>query len=236
VKEYLARPGFLGAYGTIGADLSYLLALFITVLFLAGWYLGRKNRGSKHHALVLWATVSMLVYFTIYYLARSFGVLAIEGREGFGGSDWFYRYIFTPLITTHVVFVSFALFMSIYMIILGFRVSTFQEGKRTLRTNVLKMSQRSLLKLLTGSFVVLTLIALIRCSTFRCAMVYVTGFVIASLVILLEKIAERLIPFGAARHRIIGMVTMTMFFIVLITSTLTYLFLYVLYQPIMPEI
>lgn len=233
--EYLTRPGFLGTYGTLGADISYIIAIIFTALFLVGWFLGRKHQGKKHHSLVLWATVSMFIYFTVYYLARSLGVLAIEGREGFGGSDWMYTYIFTPVITIHVLLVSIGLIMSVYMIILGFRVSVFKEGERTLKTDQLKMSSKGIYKLAAGSFAVLALIAFIRCRTFRCVLVYVAGFVIVSVVILMEKIIERLIPNGAKRHRFLGMATMTMFFIVLITSTLTYLFLYVLYPPILPE-
>jgi uncharacterized membrane protein YozB (DUF420 family) len=236
MKEYLAMPGFLGTYGTIGADLSFILALFFTALFLIGWYLGRKHEGRRHHTLVLWATISMLTYFTIYYLARSFGVLAIEGREGFGGSDWMYAYVFTPVITTHVLLVSIGLIMAVYMIILGFRVSSFKDGERTLKAKELKVTSKGLLKLATGSFVVLGFVALIRCRTFRCALVYVTAFIIFFIVLLLEKAIELLIPDGARRHRILGMVTMTMFFIVLFTSTLTYFFLYILYPPILPEV
>ncbi len=236
MKEYLARPGFLGTYGTIGADVSFILALLFTALFLFGWYLGRKHQGRKHHSLVLWAIVCMLIYFTIYYLARSFGVLAIEGREGFGGSDWVYAYIFTPIITAHIFLVSMGLIMAVYMIILGFRVSVFREGERTLKTDVLKVSSKGLAKLAAGSFAVLALIALIRCRTSRCLFVYEAGFVIVSTVILLEKVIERLIPNGARRHRFLGMATMTMFFTVLITSTLTYLFLYVMYPPNLQDI
>jgi len=236
VKEYLARPGFLGPYGTIGADVSYIIALLFTALFLIGWHLGRKHGGRKHHSLVLWATVSMFIYFTIYYLARSFGVLAIEGREGFGGPDWIYVNIFTPIITAHVFLVSIGLIMAVYMIILGFRVSEFQEGERTLKTDVLKMRSKGLTKLAAGSFAVLALIALIRCRTVRCLFVYAAGLVIVSAMILMEKIIEGLIPNGARRHRLFGRVTMTMFFLVLITSTLTYLLLYVMYPPNLQDI
>ena len=107
----------------------------------------------------------MFSYFTVYYLARSLGVLAIEGKEGFGGSDWMYTYIFTPVITTHVLLVSIGLIMAVYMIILGFRVSAFKEGERTLKTDQLKMSSKGLFKLAAGSFAALALIALIRCRT-----------------------------------------------------------------------
>lgn len=36
MKGFLAKPGFLGTHGTLGADLSYLLAILFTLLFLVG--------------------------------------------------------------------------------------------------------------------------------------------------------------------------------------------------------
>ena len=37
MKELLARPGFLGTAATLGADLSQLMALLFTGLFIIGW-------------------------------------------------------------------------------------------------------------------------------------------------------------------------------------------------------
>ena len=95
--------------------------------------MGRKHLGNKHHSLVLWGMQAMLVYFLSYYLIRRLGVLAIEGKEGFGGSDWLYVYIFSPILTIHVLLVSIGLVMTVYMIILGFRASFKEKGKRLLK-------------------------------------------------------------------------------------------------------
>ena len=43
MKELLAKPGFLAPYGTFGADLSYLLAVVFTVMFLFAWALAKKD-------------------------------------------------------------------------------------------------------------------------------------------------------------------------------------------------
>jgi len=40
---------------------------------------------------------------------------------------------------------------------------------------------------------------------------------------------EKLLPEGARRHRVLGRVTMVIFALVLVTSTATYLMLYVIY-------
>ena len=37
MQEFLKRPGFMVPSGTMGADLSYLLAVVFTVLFLVAW-------------------------------------------------------------------------------------------------------------------------------------------------------------------------------------------------------
>ncbi len=84
MKALLAEPGFLAPSGTIGADISYLLAVVFTVLFLIAWGMAKKSQGTRHHKLILVSMVSMIIYFVGYYYARSLGVLSFEGREGFG--------------------------------------------------------------------------------------------------------------------------------------------------------
>ena len=99
MKELLNQPGFLPTHGTFGADISFLMAIAFTVLFIIGWRMAKKRQGDSHHVLVLWAMVSMIVYFTVYYLARGLGALATEGKEGFGGPEWVYQYVFSPFLT-----------------------------------------------------------------------------------------------------------------------------------------
>jgi uncharacterized membrane protein YozB (DUF420 family) len=50
-------------------------------------------------------------------------------------------------------------------------------------------------------------------------------------VLLIEKMIERLIPDGERRHRSIGTFTMVLYVIALITSSATYLMLYVIWPP-----
>ena len=94
MKKILAEPGFLAPSGTIGADISYLLAVIFTVLFLISWVMAKNSQGTRHHKLILVSMVSMIVYFVGYYYARSLGVLSFEGREGFGGPDDVYENLF----------------------------------------------------------------------------------------------------------------------------------------------
>lgn len=231
MKEFLSKPGFLGTFGTLGADLSYLLAVSFTTLFIIGWYMGRKKKGKVHHNLTFWGMVAMLVYFTSYYLIRRLGVLALEGREGFGGPDWVYNYIFRPTLITHILLVCVGIMMAIYMIILGFRASFKKDGKIFLNEGVLKINKKNFFITLFSTLIIFAVLALIRCGTLSCLMVYVIGFLLFTLVIFLEKFVERLLPNGAKRHRCLGVTTMVVYLLILFTSTLTYIFLYISYTP-----
>ena len=59
--------------------------------------------------------------------------------------------------------------------------------------------------------------------------VYVSGFFLVFSVLLIEKVIEKFIPDGEKRHRAIGTFTMTLFVIALVTSTTTYVMLYVIW-------
>src|SRR6266581_4809537 len=102
MKELLKGPGFMGTAATLGADLSQVMAMLFTGLFIIGWVQARKKMRNAHHRLVLGGMVAMLAFFTSYYLFRQLGVLAFEGKEGFGGSDFMYHQVFIPLLTFHI--------------------------------------------------------------------------------------------------------------------------------------
>jgi uncharacterized membrane protein YozB (DUF420 family) len=229
--EFFKRPGFLGTHGTMGADLSFVMALVFTILFIIGWQMGKRKQGNNHHTLVLWAMTVMLVYFTVYYLARGLGALATEGKEGFGGPEWLYSYFFKPLLTIHIIVVSIGLVLAVYMIILGFRVAIKRMGQRILRAGMLTMSRSAFLKITISSFVLLSLVSLVRCHSLACWVVYISGFLLVMGVLLAEKGIEKIIPDGEKRHRLIGKFTMTLYVIALLTSTITYVLLYIIYPP-----
>ena len=231
MKGFLAKPGFLGTYGTLGSDLTLVLAIVFTLLFLIAWFAARKRQGNRHHVTILWATLAMFIYFSFYYLTRGLGVVALQGREGFGGPDWFYIYIFTPTLTTHILLVSVGLVMAVYMIILGFSASFKDSGVRLLKDRELKANSRNFYLALSATLVVLGLLGLIRCDTLRCASVYGVGLAVVMVAFSLEKLAERFLPKAGQRHRTFGKFTIIIFLAILFTSALTYLFLYVLYQP-----
>ncbi len=103
---------------------------FFTGLFVIGWIQARKRQADAHHWLMLGGMVAMLGFFISYYLFRQLGVLAFEGKEGFGGSEALYHYVFIPLLTFHIILVIIGLVMAVYMIVLGFRAQMIEQGRR----------------------------------------------------------------------------------------------------------
>lgn len=233
MKTLLEQPGFLAPSGTIGADVSYLLALVFTILFLIAWRMAKKAQGTRHHKLILVSMVAMMVYFVAYYYARSLGVLSFEGREGFGGPDDVYENIFIPVLTTHLILVTLGMILAFYMIPQGFRASDKSGGEYRLKSGELKMKPRTfklVLFTIVGSWaLVQALLLAVRQSPFGASVAYGLIFLTVALVVSLEKLIEKMLPDGARRHRILGRTTMVIFALILVTSTATYLMLYFIY-------
>jgi len=229
MKAFLTSPGFLSPYGTFGADFSTVMAWFFTILFVYGWQQARKHQGQKHHLVTLWGMIAMLAYFVFYYLARGLGALSVEGKEGFGGPDWVYDYIFSPILLIHILVISVGLVLAVYMIILGYRSSAMKKQARVLKPEPLKMSSITFKKVLIGTGATFGLLAVIRSGPLARYIVYLAGFLIIAGVMFLERGIERWLPSGAKRHRKIGTVTMLLYVIALVTSTATYVMLYYIY-------
>ena len=233
MKTLLEQPGFLAPSGTIGADISYLLALVFTVLFLVSWRMAKKGQGTPHHKLILVSMVAMIVYFVAYYYARSLGVLSFEGREGFGGPDEVYDNVFVPVLTIHLILVTLGMILAFYMIPQGFRASEKKGGDYSLKSEELKMQPRTFkIVMLTifGCWAVFQVILLAtRPNPFGASVAYGLIFATVALVTSLEKLIEKLLPDGSRRHRVLGRITMVIYALILVTSTATYLMLYFIY-------
>ncbi|GJL79260.1 MAG: hypothetical protein NPINA01_22490 [Nitrospinaceae bacterium] len=233
MKEILEKPGFLASSGTLGADVSYLLALVFTVLFLIAWGFAKKAQGTRHHKLILVSMVSMVVYFCAYYYARQLGVLSFEGEEGFGGPREVYDSVFVPVLTTHLILVTLGLIMAFYMLVEGFRASekvnddfVLKTGELKVRAKTFKIVMFTILGLWAANQLFLTTV---RHASIGARIAWAMIFGTVALVVSLEKLIEKLLPDGARRHRIMGRGTMIIYGLLLITSTATYLMLYVIY-------
>ena len=233
MAEWLKQPGFAGTHATVGADVSQFMATLFTVLFIIGWFQARHQRGSHHHRLMLGGMVAMLAFFISYYLFRQLGVLAFEGKEGFGGSQALYENVFIPLLTFHITLVTIGLVMAIYMIVLGFRTQVFVEGRRMLREQVLRASWRMPL-LILGSLAAIVVVYLVSLSVvgrfgLGKLIVWFSLLLLIAIVFALEMAIQRMWPDGARRHRVLGTFTMIIYCILFVTGSVTYTMLYILY-------
>lgn len=233
MAEWLREPGFAGTHATMGADLSQLMATFFTVLFLVGWFQARGSKGTRHHWLMLGGMVAMLAFFTSYYLFRQLGVLAFEGKEGFGGSQQLYDNVFIPLLTFHIILVVIGLVMAIYMMVLGFRSQAFVDGQRKLKDALLQTTWRKIGIIFSGIVVVVLLLFVSRGLASGFSMgklsVYLGLLILIGIVFVIEISIQRIWPNGARRHQVLGRFTMAVYCILFVTGSVTYAMLYILY-------
>jgi uncharacterized membrane protein YozB (DUF420 family) len=231
--EWLKQPGFFGTHATMGADLSQLMATLFTVLFVIGWFQARGRRGHAHHWLMLSGMIAMLAFFTSYYLFRSLGVLAFEGKEGFGGSQELYDRVFIPLLTLHICLVVIGIVMAVYMIVLGFRSQAIVGGRRILKNELLQTSWGKVGKIFGGITTVLVGLFLWRVITagfsVRKLEVYLGFIILIGIVFGVEMAIQRIWPNAEGRHRALGLFTMIVYCVLFVTGTTTYTMLYILY-------
>ena len=175
----------------------------------------------------------MLAFFTSYYLLRNLGVLAFEGKEGFGGSQALYDNVFVPLLTVHILLVVIGLIMAIYMMVLGFRSQAFLEGRRVLKDALLQTSGRRIMTILGSIMALVMLLFLSRVMTSGFSLgklsVYIGLALIIAMVFGIEIAIQRIWPNGARRHRVLGKFTMMIYCVLFVTGTVTYMMLYILY-------
>ena len=233
MSEWLRDPGFVGTHATMGADISQLMATLFTGLFIVGWIQAKKRKADGHHWLMLGGMIAMLAFFTSYYLFRQLGVLAFEGKEGFGGSQALYDNVFIPLLTFHILLVVIGLIMAIYMIVLGFRSQTFVNGQRKLREAILQTTGKKIAIILGGvtTLVLLLFFSRVAASGFSMGKfgVYLGLIILIALVFGVEVGIQRIWPNGARRHRILGRFTMVVYCVLFVTGSITYTMLYILY-------
>ena len=233
MTEWLRDPGFFGTHATIGADLSQLMATLFTALFLIGWTQARKRKADAHHWLMLGGMIAMLSFFIAYYLFRQLGVLAVEGKEGFGGSQSLYDYVFIPVLTLHIILVIIGLVMAVYMIVLGFRSQQVIDGVRSLRASLLQTTWRKSGLLFGGITVVVLSLYVSRVATagfsLRKLEVYVGFLILVAVVFAIEMAIQRIWPDGGQRHRALGRFTMVIYCVLFVTGSFTYTMLYILY-------
>lgn len=213
--------------------MSQFMATLFTGLFILGWVQARRRKADAHHWLMLGGMVSMLSFFVAYYLFRQLGVLAVEGKEGFGGSQDLYDYVFIPVLTLHITLVIIGLIMAVYMIVLGFRSQQIVGGMRSLRESLLQTTWKKVTLILGGITVVVLGLFASRVATAGFSMrkleVYLVFLVIVAVVFAIEMAIQRIWPNGGQRHRALGRFTMVIYCVLFMTGSFTYAMLYLLY-------
>lgn len=231
--DWLRQPGFFGTHATVGADLSQFMATLFTALFVLGWFQARKRKADAHHWLMLGGMISMLSFFIAYYLFRQLGVLAFEGKEGFGGSQDLYDYVFIPVLTLHIILVIIGLIMAVYMIVLGFRSQQFVDGIRSLRESLLQTTWKKVGLIFGGITVVVLGLFYSRVAiagfSMRKLEVYLVFLILVAIVFAVEMAIQRIWPDGGRRHRALGRFTMVIYCVLFVTGSFTYTMLYILY-------
>ena len=231
--EWLKEPGFFGTHATVGADMSQLMATFFTGLFVIGWIQAKRHRADAHHWMMFGGMIAMLAFFMSYYLFRQLGVLAFEGKEGFGGSQALYDYVFIPVLIVHITLVIVGLIMAIYMIVLGFRAQQVIDGVRSLK-EVLLLTTWKKIGVIFGTLPALVILLFVsRIATADFSMrkfeVYLGLLSLIAIVFSVEMTIQRIWPNGARRHRALGLFTMVVYCVLFVTGTTTYTMLYLLY-------
>lgn len=233
MAEWLKAPGFAGTHATLGADISQFMATLFTALFIVGWVQARKGRGTGHHWLMLGGMVAMLAFFTSYYLFRQLGVLAFEGKEGFGGSQALYETVFVPLLTFHIILVVIGLIMAVYMIVLGFRSQTFIDGRRKLKDAILQTTWKKIGTVFAGVAALVFVLFASRVASAGFSLgklsVYVGFLILIGIVFGIEVTIQRIWPNAARRHRVLGRFTVAVYCVLFVTGSITYTMLYILY-------
>ena len=220
--EFLRQPGFFGTHATMGADLSQLMATLFTGLFIVGWVQAKQHRGHPHHWLMLGGMITMVGFFTAYYLFRQLGVLAFEGKEGFGGSQALYDYVFIPVLTIHIILVIIGLVMAVYMIVLGFRSQQFIGGSRVLSPSLLLTSWKKVglifAALLTVVIVLFGTRVMSAGFSMRKLEVYLGFLSLVAIVFAVEMGIQRIWPDGGQRHRALGRFTWPFYFVITVLA------------------
>ncbi len=233
MAEWLKEPGFFGTQATIGADASQLMATLFPALFIVGWFQARRHKGHHHHWLMLIGMVTMLSFFTTYYLFRQLGVLALEGKEGFRGPQALYDHVFVPLLSVHITLVIIGLVMAVYMIVLGFRAQALVGQRRILRDDVLvtPWTRIGVTFGLIAGVVVLLFVSRVLGSEFsvRKLAVYLGFLLLIAIVFAVEVMIQRIWPNGRQRHRVLGCFTGLIYSALFVTGSMTYTMLYILF-------
>ncbi len=118
------------------------------------------------------------------------------------------------------------------MIVEGFRACDKVGRDYVLKPGELKADPKKFVRIwlwILGLWALMEAYCLIMGKSGGAQLAYFLIFATIALVVGLEKLIEKWLPDGARGHRILGRGTMILFALILVTSTATYLMLYIIY-------
>ncbi|MDX8403497.1 MAG: DUF420 domain-containing protein [Mariprofundaceae bacterium] len=233
MKVFLTESGFLSPYGSMGVDITYLIAMLATAMFFFGWRKAKRGDGVGHRLMMISASLLMLGYFFVYYLFRNLGGMVAEGKLGFGGPDWVAENILAPLLMVHLLLVLLVLVLVPYQLWLGRWAVNHSDQGLMLSVHPLNVRRRVWLRIWLPLTVLSVAVGVFRCSSGHCWLFYIGMSLLFAIVIGLERLLEYLVPEGDRRHRIIGTVTVSTILMLFVSTTGMYALLHVFY-PHMP--
>jgi uncharacterized membrane protein YozB (DUF420 family) len=225
VKQ-LNGPGLFSARSTLGSDISLIFAVIFILSFILAGQLARGKKGVRHHRTILFSMALMITYLGYYYKIRQMGLSSAADQMHFKGPAWFYGAIFRPLLYLHITLVASTLYLSFYMLINGF-IAKFplDDGNMTLKTGIVKTSWTLWgIGIAWFAFLLWKLAPSQNLDITHKAIIFTLGFFLPAGVSLL---IHKTLPKADQRHRTVGRITMILFSLMLVTTTVTYYLIYI---------
>jgi len=229
MKEFLVQPGFLSPYGSMGVDITYLIAMLATAMFVLAWRKARNGDGAGHRLMMISASVLMLGYFFFYYLFRNLGGMMAEGKLGFGGPEWMAESILMPLLMVHLLLVLLVFVFIPYQLWLGRRSAMQSRNTLSLSEAPVAMRKSVWLRVFLPFMALFLAVGLFRCVSGHCWLFYVCVPLLFAVGMGLERLLERMLPTGDGRHRMVGKITVATIVLLFASTTGMYVMLHVLY-------
>ena len=130
--------------------------------------------------------------------------------------------------------------MALYMLVEGFRSSEKTPKGYVLKEGALKIQPKDFRRIMLIIFGLWgtnqCILTFVRHASWQSSLAWAIIFAIFGLVTSLERVIENWLPDGAQRHRVLGKGTMIIYILILLTSTATYLMLYVFYPASNPNL
>ena len=215
----------------MGSDISLVLAVVFTSMFIYAGYLARQGDGMAHRRVIFGSMTAMFGYFIYYYKVRRLGYISFSDQLGMSGENSLRSALFKPVLLLHFTVVSLSTFASFYTVISGIRGAVSRGGKLILEKTRLPLSRPLWIAGLVWLGLLLWWVFYWWGGVHRgdLGLTYKLMFVMLGYAIpaAIALTIHKVFPFAEERHRFMGRLTVGLFITLLFTSIATYSLLYV---------